>query len=118
MFKEVIDEYDERRIELQERIAKTNQELAEASSALNTNISRSLNSQIEILHDNQKKIDAQCKIIRTESDKLVTQSQNWMKMYSNLNNSLKKVGDLNNWALVLEKDLAEVSSAITKLVTK
>lgn len=118
MFKEVFDEYEERRIELKQRITKTNQELAEASSALNTNISKSLNSQVEILHENQRKIDAQCKTIRNESDKLVAQSQNWMKMYSNLNNSFKKVGDLNNWALVLEKELAEVSSAITKLVTK
>lgn len=118
MFKDVFDEYADRRVELKLRITKTNEDIAENIVALNSNISKSLNSQIEILHENQKKIDNQCKVIRSEADKLVTQNQNWMKMYSNLNNSLKKVGDLNNWAMILEKEMAEVSAAITKLVTK
>ena len=46
----------------------------------------------------------------------MSQSQNWMKMYSSLNSSFKQL--INNWASVLEAEMAEVSAAIIKLVTK
>jgi len=118
MFKDVFEEYADRRVELKLRINKTNEDIAGNIVELNSNISKSLNSQVEILHENQKKIDGQCRVVRTEAEKLVAQNQNWMKMYSNLNNSLKKVGDLTNWAMILEKEMGEVSAAITKLVTK
>jgi biogenesis of lysosome-related organelles complex 1 subunit 1 len=118
MFNNLIQEYAERRNELKIKVSESKKKLAESSSALNSNITKSLNSQVEILHENQKKIENQCKILRSESEKLNNQSQNWVKMYSTLNNSFKQLGDINNWASILEKEMAEVSSAIANLITK
>ena len=118
MFKDLMTEYSDRRYELKLRISDSKSKLAQSSSDLNDNISKTLNSQVLILHENQKKIDTQCKTLRSEAEKLAVQNQSWLKMYSKLNSSLKQVGDLNNWAYMLEKDLAEISSAITKLVSK
>jgi hypothetical protein len=118
MFKEIIDEYADRRLELKLRINDSKCKLAVSSAELNENISNSLNGQVLVLHENQKKIDLQCKVLRNEAEKLALHNQNWLKMYSKLNHSLKQVGDLNNWAFMLEKEMAEVSAAITKLVSK
>ena len=118
MFSNVIQEYNDRRTELKLRIAESRKKLGESSTSLNSNITKSLNSQVEILHENQRKLENQCKVLRQESEKIMSQSQNWMKMYSSLNSSFKQLGDINNWASVLEAEMAEVSAAITKLVTK
>ncbi|OMJ78961.1 hypothetical protein SteCoe_21135 [Stentor coeruleus] len=118
MFNELNQEYVQRRAELKILIGTAKKKLNESSTVLNNNITKSLNSQVEILHENQKKIDNQCKILKTESDKLTSQGQNWMKMYTNLNNSFKQLGDIVNWASVLEQEMSEVSSAVTKLVSK
>lgn len=118
MFNELNQEYAQRRAELKILIGTAKKKLNESSSLLNNNITKSLNSQVEVLHENQKKIDSQCKILKTESEKLMSQGQNWMKMYTNLNNSFKQLGDIVNWAAVLEQEMSEVSAAVTKLVTK
>lgn len=118
MFNSVVQEYNDRRIELKSRISDSKKKLAESSGALNNNITKSLNLQVEVLHENQRKVENQCKNLRLESEKLINQSKNWVNMYANLNSSFKQLGDINNWAEVLEKEMAEVSAAITKLVSK
>ena len=118
MFNSIIQEYSERRLELKIRISESKKKLNDSSVALNSNITNSLNSQVEILHENQRKIENQCKVLRSESEKLINQSQNWVKMYSTLNSSFKQLGDINNWAKILETEMYEVSLAITKIVSK
>ena len=118
MFNKIIQEYSDRRIELKERIAESKGKLSISSVSLNSNITKSLNSQVEILHDNQRKIELQCKTLKQESEKLITQSQNWAKLYGALNSSFKQLGDINNWASVIEKEMGEVTMAITNLVSK
>jgi biogenesis of lysosome-related organelles complex 1 subunit 1 len=118
MFGEITEEYAQRRGELKVRIAESKKKLAESTAALHGNISQSLNSQVDEIHENQKKIELQCRTLRSESEKLVTQSQNWVKLYASLNNSFKQIGDVTNWASVMAAEMSEVSNAITKIVSK
>ncbi|CAG9320177.1 unnamed protein product [Blepharisma stoltei] len=116
MFTEITKEYDQRRAELKYRSSQARQELNKLSGSLSTHILNSLNSQVEALHENQKQIEVQTKQFRQESTKLATQTKKWITMYDQLNDALKQVGDIVNWAEIIENDMNQVASAVSKLV--
>lgn len=43
-------------------------------------------------------------------------SKKWVDMYDSLNNSMKELGDIVNWAGMIERDMSKVSETIEQLV--
>ena len=40
----------------------------------------------------------------------------WVAMYSGLNNSVKELGDLSNWATTLQSDMDSISGTLNRLM--
>lgn len=76
----------------------------------------SVNKEVQILHDNQRKIERESKVLKEEASKLIKQTTKWVALYDGINQTLKEVGDIVNWAEIIEKDMQKVASAITKIV--
>lgn len=62
----------------------------------------------------QKQETKQLEINATKFNK---QAQQWNLMVANLGNALKEIGDVENWASVIESDLLEISKALEFLHT-
>ena len=117
MFADLKKEYDERRKELKARIQVSKKEMGRLAEPLASHILNGLNSQVELLHQNQKNIEVKAKKYRQESGKLKAQCAKWISLYDSLNLSLKELGDIVNWAEIIENDMQKVSAAVSKILT-
>jgi len=118
MFSELTNEYNERRAELKARILDAKSQVKKLTQPLSTHLLDSINSQVELLHKNQQLIEKQTKHYKQETTKLNTQTQKWVGMYDEMNSALKELGDVVNWAKLIEDDMKEVAASIAKMLSE
>lgn len=71
-----------------------------------------INQGVARVFANQRKIGQETKYLENESMKLHKQTNMWIQLIEDFNNALKEIGDVENWAQVIENDMKEVSSAL------
>lgn len=54
-------------------------------------------------------------MLEANAVKFNRQAAQWNAMVANLGNALKEVGDVENWASVIEEDLTEIAKALEYL---
>lgn len=64
-----------------------------------------LNSGVEEAYENQKKINFLVKDLQNQSTVFLKQASQWINTVEGFNASLKELGDLPNWASIIEKDM-------------
>ncbi len=62
----------------------------------------------EGVYASQIEIEKQSKVLEKEADKLKKNAERWIDMYRRFNVALKEVGEVENWANAIEKDLKVV----------
>lgn len=61
---------------------------------------------------NQKRLDAEAKLLHQSALTFAKQTQQWLSLVDNFNGALKEIGDVENWAKSMENDLKTISSAL------
>ena len=61
---------------------------------------------------NQRKLDSEAKQLHTNIEQFSRSMNQWMTLMNGFNDSLKQLGDVENWAKVIENDMREVSSIL------
>lgn len=60
----------------------------------------------------QKDLEQQSRKLATQTSKYVSQTQQWLSLVDNFNNSLKELGDVKNWAQIMENDMKTIMSTL------
>ncbi|CAG0887047.1 unnamed protein product [Cyprideis torosa] len=94
------------------RREKRKVEATEAVGALTEELVNHLNLGVAHAYLNQKKIDAEAKLLHQNATNFARQAQNWLKLIEGLSSSLKDIGDVENWAMTMERELKGVTSAL------
>lgn len=71
-----------------------------------------INQGVARVFSNQKKIESETKHLENEAAKLHKQTNSWIQLIEDFSDALKEIGDVENWAQVIEQDMREVSSAL------
>lgn len=61
---------------------------------------------------NQKKLDTEAKQLHAHSQQLLRQTEQWTSLLDNFHRTLKEIGDVENWAKIIETDMNTISSAL------
>ena len=61
---------------------------------------------------NQKELDKESRLLLNEGRRLTENTLKWIDTVERLNKSLNEIGDIENWASVMEKDLFVVSRTL------
>ena len=61
---------------------------------------------------NQRKLDYETKQLYTNIEHFSRQTNQWLTLMNSFNDSLKQLGDVENWAKVIENDMREISSIL------
>jgi DNA-binding helix-hairpin-helix protein with protein kinase domain len=69
----------------------------------------------EGVYASQIEIEKQSKLLEKEAEKLVKNVDRWTEMYKKFNVALKEVGEVENWANAIEKDLKFVVDQLQEL---
>ncbi|CEI92182.1 hypothetical protein RMCBS344292_06451 [Rhizopus microsporus] len=60
----------------------------------------------------QKELEQQSKRLATQVTKYINQTQQWLSLVDNFNHSLKELGDVKNWAQIMEHDMKTVMTTL------
>lgn len=60
---------------------------------------------IQLLQNNQTVIEKETEAIKHQMSVFQTQTNNWLSLYHDLNEEMKKIGDVVNWASIIEQTL-------------
>ncbi|KYQ89706.1 GCN5-like 1 domain-containing protein [Tieghemostelium lacteum] len=75
----------------------------------------SVNQGVASIFANQKKIENEARTLQTNTAKFSKQTSQWISLIENFNNSLKEIGDVENWAKTIENDMYNISNVIEYL---
>ncbi|KAJ3003253.1 UNVERIFIED_CONTAM: hypothetical protein HDU68_005782, partial [Siphonaria sp. JEL0065] len=83
-------------------------EAASAIAALSDVLVETVNLPVAIAFRNQQQIEQLEKSVLAEAKAFSVQTKKWLALVTKLNSSLKELGDVENWANAIEKDVAVV----------
>ena len=99
---------NERKIE-QERKRK---QAIKSAQEVSSGFVDALNSGVEEAYENQKKINFLVKDLQNQSTVFLKQASQWINTVEGFNASLKELGDLPNWASIIEKDMLVICRSL------
>ncbi|KXJ04725.1 Biogenesis of lysosome-related organelles complex 1 subunit 1, partial [Exaiptasia diaphana] len=67
---------------------------------------------VEKAYVNQKKLESEAKLLQAHVGHFSKQTSLWLQMVENFNQSLKELGDVENWSRVIEADMTSIASAL------
>ncbi|CAG8658311.1 2703_t:CDS:2 [Acaulospora morrowiae] len=60
----------------------------------------------------QREIESEARRLSAQSAKYTKQTKQWLNMLDGFNSALKELGDVQNWAEVIEKDMREIAMVL------
>lgn len=97
------------RNETQDKLKK---ETIEASNELTASLVEHLNVGVATAYLNQKRLDSEAKNLNVAANNFSKQTQQWLTLIENFSSALKELGDVENWAKTIEKDMRSITAAL------
>jgi biogenesis of lysosome-related organelles complex 1 subunit 1 len=61
---------------------------------------------------NQKRLDQEAKNLNINANNFNKQTREWTQLIENFTGSLKELGDVENWARTIEKDMKTITASL------
>ena len=94
------------------RITEARAAVTASLNAVGSSIDSELRSRATDLHENAAAVTKQEKTLDRETAALAKQSKEWQKLVDDSTKKLKEVGDTQNWAEMIERDLMVVEETL------
>uniref|UniRef100_A0A8D9C0M8 Biogenesis of lysosome-related organelles complex 1 subunit 1 n=1 Tax=Cacopsylla melanoneura TaxID=428564 RepID=A0A8D9C0M8_9HEMI len=112
MLSSILKEHQAKQVTRKEEQEIRRKEALGAANDLTHALVDHLNVGVAQAYLNQKKLDAEAKQLHTNAITFSKQTQQWLSLVDNFNSALKEIGDVENWAKVIEEDMRVISAAL------
>jgi len=112
MFTKVIKEHQVKQAAIKEENERLRKVAVSSVSAVTNSLMDSVNGGVATVFSQQRKLEVEAKILQTQANRFCRQTTQWLTLLDNFNQSLKELGDLENWAKAIESDMQNISSAL------
>eukprot|EP00457_Paulinella_chromatophora_P015202 gb/GEZN01015773.1/.p1 GENE.gb/GEZN01015773.1/~~gb/GEZN01015773.1/.p1 ORF type:complete len:152 (+),score=30.58 gb/GEZN01015773.1/:40-495(+) len=76
----------------------------------------SLNQSVAEVYTNQQLLERDAKRMHAETARFQRNTRRWVKMYAGLNEALKELGDVSNWAQTMEQDMQDLAFMLESVI--
>jgi len=108
----VIKEHQSKQAAIREENERLRKVAVSSVSTVTNALMDSVNGGVAVVFSQQKKLEVEAKILQTQANRFCRQTTQWLTLLDNFNQSLKELGDLENWAKAIESDMQNISSAL------
>jgi len=114
MLSSLVKDYQARQAVRKEKQEVKRKEALSAATNLTTALVDHLNVGVAQAYLNQKRLDSEAKQLHLNATNFSKQTTAWLQLIDSFNNSLKEVGDVENWARTrtIEGDMRAISSTL------
>lgn len=114
----LVREHNEKRAQLKDD-ADQKRKIALASvSAVTSGLMDGVNVGVAHVHANQRKLEQETRNLQAQATRFAKQTTQWLSLVDGFNESLKEIGDIENWAKTIENDMAAIASALEYVAKK
>ncbi|KAL1924981.1 uncharacterized protein VTP21DRAFT_4635 [Calcarisporiella thermophila] len=108
MLSRLLKEHQQKQAQIRKQNDLLRKDAIDSVNALSANLSFSLNERTSQILRNQRAIEHDTKRLQAQTINFAKQTQQWLALIDGINGALKELGDVENWARVIEKDMREV----------
>jgi len=83
-----------------------------AVNQLTDTLTETLNERISEVFTRQKEIELEARRLSAQTARYAKQTKQWLNMIEGFNTALKEIGDVQNWAAIVETDMREVMATL------
>ena len=97
--------------------AKRRKDATEKVAKLTSTLVSGINRGVLEVFENQKQVEKEAKNLQKKVDAFKEQSAQWVKSLETFDESLKSIGDFENYVMTLEKELSDIAEELKKSKT-
>ena len=99
-------------LRLAERLKK---EAMESVGAATTAAMDTVNTGVATVWHNQQQLEAEARQLQQQAQRFNMQTGQWLSTFQSFHQSLKELGDVENWARTIEADMAFINSSLEQV---
>ncbi|KAI9009157.1 biogenesis of lysosome-related organelles complex 1 subunit 1 [Hyaloraphidium curvatum] len=114
MFSALSKEHATRQNAIRTRIERYRRDAQAAIDLLNGPLLDSLNLGVAQVFKNERDLEADAKRFQAAAAAYHKQCRDWLSLVDQFDNALKELGDVRNWAAVMERDMLQIVTAVER----
>jgi len=115
---ETVEQFGFLRKEHNSREQKLKDDACGAMEELTASSCSHLRYGVSRVYDTQKQIKTQTKILQEQTLHFRLKTDEWVRKYNRLNQSLRELGDIRNWSTAIMNDLRDIKKSLGNIVEK
>ncbi|ORE08192.1 biogenesis of lysosome-related organelles complex 1 subunit 1-like protein [Rhizopus microsporus var. microsporus] len=108
----LLKNHNQKKAEIKRNNEQIRKNAVQATNELTDSITDYVNEEVSDIFAKQKELEQQSKRLATQVTKYINQTQQWLSLVDNFNHSLKELGDVKNWAQIMEHDMKTVMTTL------
>eukprot|EP00002_Diphylleia_rotans_P000788 TRINITY_DN10416_c0_g1_i1.p1 TRINITY_DN10416_c0_g1~~TRINITY_DN10416_c0_g1_i1.p1 ORF type:complete len:160 (+),score=39.09 TRINITY_DN10416_c0_g1_i1:426-905(+) len=112
MLSRLVREHELKQKALRDECEKRKREALVNVGTVSSVMMDSVNIGVATVFANQKQLDSETKLLQAQSARFAKQAQDWIALMDKFNQSLKELGDVENWAKIIENDMKQIATSL------
>merc|ERR1712083_926898 len=112
---ELVNESKQRRSELATENERLKKEAMDSVRNAMSTAMDSVNANVSTLWHNQQQLEIEARRLHQNSQRFAKQAGQWVQTVNSFSQSLKALGDVENWARTIESDMAFINSSLEQI---
>ncbi|KAI8639714.1 biogenesis of lysosome-related organelles complex 1 subunit 1 [Parasitella parasitica] len=109
---QLLKSHNEKQSEIKRHNEQLKKNAIHATNTLTDSITEYVNDGVTEIFSRQKELEQQSRKLANQTTKYASQTQQWLTLVDDFNMSLKELGDVKNWAEIMEHDMKTVMATL------